>query len=248
MRAFLRGIPAAAVFLTRVPVGGFPYSAAEWRWANAHLPLVGGGVGALAALVWNAAAPLGAWTSAVLSVAATVLLTGAFHEDGLADTADALGGGIESPDRVHEILKDSRIGTYGTVAVVLVLLLRVVLLVELGADAAVALVLSHVLARTPPVAVKAWLPYATVGTAGKSRDLSDSRWREFAVAMGWATLIGIAVAPDPWVLGFSVLTLLVLGLVLAWRFRTRVGGYTGDFLGATEQLGEVVVLMVLVAR
>ena len=245
MKAAARGVLAATVFLTRIPLGGFPYAPSEWRWANAHFPLVGAGIGAVAAVTWTAAAPLGLWPAAVLAVAATVLLTGAFHEDGLADTADALGGGIEAPHRIREVLKDSRIGTYGTVAVALVLLLRVSLLVEIGAGAAEALILTHALARTPPVAIKAWLPYATLGAAAKSRDLSESGWREVAVALGWAVVVWMAVAPGVQGLGASVLALGALVLVLAWRFRARMGGYTGDFLGATEQLGEVAVLMVL---
>ena len=115
----LRGIRAAFVFMTRLPLGGFPYRAADWRWANAYFPLVGMVVGALASATWLLCAPLGTWPAALAAVTASVLVTGAFHEDGLADSADALGGGIDERERVLEILKDSRLGTYGTTALVL---------------------------------------------------------------------------------------------------------------------------------
>src|SRR5206468_2954946 len=111
LRDFLRGGRAAVTFLTRVPVGGFPFTAKEWRWCSAWFPLVGAGVGMGAAVVCWATQAAGPWVSAVLAIAASLLITGAFHEDGLADTADALGGSpVGDREKIFEILKDSRIG------------------------------------------------------------------------------------------------------------------------------------------
>ncbi len=93
MTSPLRAARAAFVFLTRIPVGGFPYSPAEWRWAPAYFPLVGAFVGALAGGVLEGLRPLGVTAAAYAALAVMLLVTGALHEDGLADTSDALGGG-----------------------------------------------------------------------------------------------------------------------------------------------------------
>src|SRR5262245_5739617 len=108
----IRGVRAAFVFLTRIPVGGFPYRADDWKWAAAHAPLVGMVVGALTDVVDRLLAPAGETAAAVLAVGFSMLLTGAFHEDGLADTSDALGGSHDRA-KVFAILKDNRIGTFG---------------------------------------------------------------------------------------------------------------------------------------
>ena len=162
----LRGLRAAFVFMTRVPLGGFPYRDADWRWASAHFPAVGLVVGAVAATVHTLLAPYGLGVAAVAAVVASIAVTGAFHEDGLADSADALVGGLEQKDRILEILKDSRLGTYGSTALILSILARVTLLTELGGGdtltarvggdalcltrAAWALVCAHALARHSP--------------------------------------------------------------------------------------------------
>ena len=139
---WLRGVRAAATFLTRVPVGGFPYRDDDWRWASAHFPLIGAAVGAIGALVCWLALPVSPQVAGGLAVAATVLVTGGFHEDGLADSADALGGGFDRV-RVLQILKDSRIGAFGGLAIALSILLRVALLAALAARAPIALVVAH---------------------------------------------------------------------------------------------------------
>src|SRR5438045_786510 len=111
----VRGLRAAIVFLTRVPAGGFPYREPEWRWAPAWFPLVGAGVGAVAGGVAWLAAGAGSLVAGALAVIASLLVTGAFHEDGLADTADALGGAYDR-EKLFAILKDSRIGSFGGAA------------------------------------------------------------------------------------------------------------------------------------
>ncbi|HWL86801.1 MAG TPA: adenosylcobinamide-GDP ribazoletransferase, partial [Polyangiaceae bacterium] len=139
MKAWIRGVRAAVTVLTRLPVGGFPYSDAEWRWSAAYFPLVGGALGVVLGGVWLLSVRAGFVVAAVIAVAASLLLTGAMHEDGLADTADALGGAADR-ERVLAILKDSRIGAFGSAALTVALLLRVALLARLGASAPIALV------------------------------------------------------------------------------------------------------------
>lgn len=250
----LRGIRAAIVFLTRVPVGGFPYSAAEWRWSSAWFPLVGAGVGMVGALVTYLTLDAGPWPAATLGLISTMILTGGFHEDGLADTCDALGGAYD-PEGVHRILKDSRVGTFGSLGLIASFVIRagsIAGILENAPDIALPaliqiLVVTHAWARVGPVWLMVLMPYATPDAAARSRVMTRG-----GVAQGvCATLLGLTIlASVLWtheshVIPFTILAgTVVTGLVLAHRFHRRVGGVTGDFLGATEQVHEMLVLLV----
>jgi adenosylcobinamide-GDP ribazoletransferase len=243
----LRGARAAFVFLTRIPVGGHPYDAAAWRWAPAHFPLVGLVLGALLGALHRALWPVGALGDAALVLGASLLLTGAMHEDGLADTADALGGGM-TPERVLEILKDSRVGVYGACALLVSLVGRAALLARIGRDAAWALPLVGCAARVGPVWQMLALRYVT-GAGAKSRDVAGARLPQAIGATLWLA-VACAIAVLCGVLDVRRLAVLLGALAAvvaatAWRYRRRVGGVTGDFLGATEQLGEIAAYAVL---
>ena len=246
--SLLRGARAAVVFLTRVPAGGFPYSREEWAWAPGWFPLIGASIGILLVGGWTVARPLGDFVAATLVYTASLLLTGAFHEDGLADTADALGGGT-SRDRVFAILKDSRIGTFGGLALVVSLILRIGLLARLAPVAAFALVSSQCIARLFPVWLMVAMPYVTPDDAAKSRPVARAAWAQVMLATLFATLVIVTL--DLLDVGSAVDALIcaaVAGfaaLVAAYRFHRRAGGVTGDFLGATEQIGECAVLIAL---
>ena len=251
MRSALRGARAAFVFMTRLPVGGFPYSTGEWRWAAAWFPLVGTAVGGAAALAWWLAAPLGPWVAATCALVASVLVTGAFHEDGLADTADALGGALDRSG-IRAVLKDPRVGAFGALALAISVAFRLVLLAQLGAGAASALLLAHGLARLGPVWLMAALPYVSEEGTAKSRPVARA-----GTAQGvWASVIALAVAGGvvraastlDWAGAAAALAATALATALCgWRFRARAGGVTGDFLGATEQVNEIVILLALLA-
>jgi adenosylcobinamide-GDP ribazoletransferase len=172
----IRAIRAATVFLTRVPVGGFPFSDEEWKWAPSCFPVVGLAVGGLLVAVHAGLAPLGPWPAAILTVTAGLLVTGAFHEDGLADSADALGGATHAPERLLEILKDSRVGTFGASALFLSLLVRIALLVSLGPDGGLGLILCHALARVGPVGLIARVPYVTDPARARSSGVALTCW------------------------------------------------------------------------
>ncbi len=235
----LRSIRAAVGFLTRIPVGGDPFSRDELRWAPAHFPLVGAAVGSVVGLIYVATLPWGSVVAAMLAVVGSLVLTGAFHEDGLADSADALGGGY-SKEKVLEILKDSRLGTFGTVALVMSLSLRVVLLARHQSEALGVLIVIESLSRVPPVVVLTLIPYATRPEASKSRDLTDSGIEVALVACGWALLvvsgaIAAGVVRTAGVFGLAVVSITVT-LALTRYMIGRVGGITGDFLGAIQQL------------
>jgi adenosylcobinamide-GDP ribazoletransferase len=243
-------VRAAFVFLTRLPVGGFPYEKEHFAWAPAHFPLVGVVVGALSAgLLWILQ-PLGPWVAASFALLGSVYATGAFHEDGLADTADALGG-AHSSKKIHDILKDSRIGTYGACAVVLSLLLRCALLAELQISglslALVCWMAVHGLSRVGPVMLMAVLPYVA-GEGAKGSVVAQGGQRSRAVVAclwGGLILLGAALLRIPASVLVAWCGALLLVTFLAGRtFLRRAGGYTGDFLGATEQVTEISLLAV----
>lgn len=246
----LRAALAAAGFLTRIPVGGFPFSRQEWSWAAAWFPLVGAVIGMLMALVWHLAGGLGPLPTATLVIASGILLTGAFHEDGLADTADALGGAADR-ERLFAILKDSRLGTYGVVALVLVLSLRITLLAELAPIAATALVTAQCTSRWPPVWLLATLPYVTAAADAKSRAVARAGTGQAIVATLWPLLLLLAAVATTSLsaraAALVVASVCVTGTWCGYRFKARTGGVTGDFLGAAQQLCECAALLALAA-
>jgi len=247
----------ALQFFTRIPVTGrladwVGFSPAMLRASAAHFPGVGWVVGGLTAAVFygllmllpaQAAAP---WVAAILSTVFGVLLTGAFHEDGLADTADGLGGS-PSRERALEIMKDSRIGSYGAVALVLALLSKAALLALLAQAggtllATAGLFAAHVSSRLMPLFIIRTLPHVGDTPTSKSKPLAESIGNAgvFVGLLWWALSMALVVwllPAAPWpqaVLG------ALLGLAWMWRLlRRRLQGFTGDGLGATQQLTEM---------
>lgn len=251
MKTFFRSIRAATIFLTRVPVGGFPYSRAEWAWASAQFPLVGGLVGAATGAVFAALRPAGPLGAAILAFALAMLLTGAFHEDGLADTSDALGGAFDR-DKLRAILKDSRVGTFGAAALVISVVGRAAFVARLAPWSFGAIVATMAFvsasARVGPVWQMVVLPYATEQGA-KSRDVTRARSTQALVATAYAVVaavvgckLGGMSAPR---VGAVVGAQVAVTLVTSYRYVVRLGGIAGDFLGATEQLAELAGLLVV---
>ena len=257
----LRLFFVALQFLTRVPAPRWVGFEPEWLNRSArHFPAVGLFVGAVAALALALAQTVFPPAVAVgLSMAATVLLTGAFHEDGWADTCDALGGGAGvGRERTLVIMKDSRIGAYGTVGLVLMLGLKAAALTAMPLALALpALLFAHCASRAAAVALIRWLPYAGDIEHAKAKPLAQRiSAGGLAVALGWVVLLGIALGlAIPALHGPSLWPALALASLFAagstawcarWFLR-RLGGYTGDTLGATQQLAELMVLMAFLA-
>ena len=252
----LRLFFVALQFLTRLPSPRWVGFEPGWLNQSArHFPAVGLLVGAVAALVLVLAQVLFTPTVAVgLSMAATLLLTGAFHEDGWADTCDALGGGASvGRERALVIMKDSRIGTYGAVGLVLMLGLKAATLTALPLVLAVpALLFAHTASRAAAVALIRWLPYAGDIEHAKAKPLAQRiSSAGLAVALAWVLLLCLAVAAQRWdepaVRPSIMLGLVFVAAAAAWCarwFRQRLGGYTGDTLGATQQLTELLSLLV----
>ncbi len=242
---FARDLKVALSFSTRVPLlHAVPLTGADVARACWALPIAGALVGAIGALVyWFATlVALPAMPAAALAVAATVLATGALHEDGLADVADGFGGGANR-ERKLEIMRDSRLGTYGACALILSLLLRVSALASLAEPALVASALfaAHVGARavTPPVM---WfVPPAKPDGLSASAGLPPRASVVIAAVLG-ATALGIGLGPGP---GAIAVLVTLLGAALVARLSiAQIGGQTGDVLGAVEQIGEILILLV----
>lgn len=251
-----RDVLVAVQLYTRIPVTGrvgawVGFEPATLHRAAAHLPLVGWVVGSsAAALAWLVGLRWDAGVVAVVATATSVVLTGAFHEDGLADTADALGGPVDR-GRALEIMTDSRLGSYGVVALVLVLAGKVALLTQAAAAGiaflSTVLVVAHVVSRLAPLAVMAALPY--VGAlGGKAKPMAERvTTPALVVAVAWtlpAALLAAAVVGPRWAGGAVVLVALV-AVAASRLLRRRLGGFTGDTLGATQQVTELAVLAVL---
>jgi adenosylcobinamide-GDP ribazoletransferase len=245
----------ALQFLTRLPVRLERFEAAWLNDCVRHFPLVGVLVGAAGAAVLIGAGLLWpGWVAALLALAATVALTGGFHEDGLADTFDALGG-VVPRDKALIIMKDSRIGSYGALALGLTLLLRAALLAVLAVrptlGAVAALLASHALARAAAVGVMVSLPYGGDAEHAKAKPLALAvAPRNFLIALGWCGLLLLALAASGVHLprlGAALGATVIVALLMRQWLKRRLGGYTGDGLGATEQLAEIAVLLAFTA-
>ena len=229
-------------FLTRIPVrSDGHYSELRMAEIPRYFPLVGALIGAVGGAVFFVAHELLSLGSAVLvSVAATMALTGAFHEDGLADTFDGVGGGMIK-SKALEIMRDSRLGTYGTLAVVVALLLKIALLAELPArHIPTALILGHVLSRLSSVLVLIRGRYVRDEGAGKpvAQGLSaKSTWVAMITAVAVTLLTWLFVGGVPVIVAIGAM-LVAHGLLRLW-VEQKIGGYTGDTLGSIQQVSEL---------
>lgn len=267
---FLRHYLLAVQFFTRIPITGrlaawVGYSPALLRASAGHFPGVGvllGGLVAGCTALLLAYLPDSAFAPLVAAVGGTVfgvLLTGAFHEDGLADVADGLGGSPER-ERALLIMKDSRIGAFGAIAVLLALLAKVSLLALLGALSSPllcsALFLAHVVSRAWPLLMIRLLPHVGDAAGSKSKPLAEQiSGAGLLTALAWCLLALALFSYAQANLDFMALdaatealsgalggALLASGaaFVLMWRwFRRRLQGFTGDCLGATQQVCEL---------
>lgn len=252
----VRHFLVALQFFTRVPVTGrlaawVGFDQAMLRAAAAHFPGVGWLVAAWACCVstalwwWLPAQGFTPLAVAALGTAATVLLTGGFHEDGLADVADGLGGSLDR-ERALDIMKDSRIGAFGAMALVLGLVSKIALLAVLGtaglAPLLWALLGGHVLSRLLPLALPVLLPHVGDTARSKSKPLADQiDRRTLGIGALWClpALLFIGAGQG---MAFALSGAIAAVLAALWMFRwfrLRLQGFTGDALGATQQVCEI---------
>ncbi len=250
----LRLFFVALQFFTRVPVPRWVGFEPDWLNQSArYFPAVGLVVGAVSSLVLWAGYLL--FTPAVavgLSMMASVLLTGGFHEDGWADTCDGLGGAV-SRERALAIMKDSRIGAYGAIGLVLMLGTKAAALVSLPLPVAMpALLLAHTASRAAATSLIRTLPYAGDIDHAKAKPLAQRiSGGGLVVAIGSVLVVAIVLGMFNAHWWPEIALSLLLVVVGAWPFgrwlKTRLGGYTGDTLGATQQVTELLVLLAWIA-
>ncbi len=241
----------AVMYYTRIPCP---------KWIDHHpdfislstryFPLIGWIVGgAYAGVVILSSFVLSPLIGILLGSVASVLLTGAFHEDGFADTCDGFGGGW-TKEKILVIMKDSRVGTYGVVGVVLIFALKISATLEIhNATEVVSFTLliisSHSLSRLMAVGIIYSQPYA--------RADQDSKAKPVAVGISFtdlvvASLFGLIpficfIAQKNWLSVFTLMPMVLITFYLAGYFKKWIGGYTGDCLGATQQVNEIVFIL-----
>jgi adenosylcobinamide-GDP ribazoletransferase len=248
VRGVIAGFTAATAFFTQIPVKAAACHGGRLADAAWAFPLVGAGIGGLAGLAFLLVQLLGLgdWPAAVLAVLASIVLTGALHEDGLADTADGLIGGHDRNQRLA-IMRDSRHGTFGVVALVLSALLRAAALVGIGdpIHAGLALIAAHAASRAAlPVAMFVLAPARADGL-GAAAGRPSALLAIGALAIGLLTTLA-ALGPMRGATAFGLAGAAIFAMgVLAHR---RIGGYTGDVLGAFQQVGEIVILLTAAAK
>ncbi len=239
----------AVGFLSRVPMPvRIDYSPQLMNQSSLYFPLVGLLLGLSYSLLFLLLETL--WSPAVgvgLVLTFHLWLTGAFHEDGLADCADALGGGMTVRDKL-KIMKDSRIGTYGTVALVLALGLKAVLLLETPLIP-LALLLSPCIARLTPLLLMRYLDYVSDRDRSKSKPVAESFSADrLLVATLFTVLVGLVASLwSGWLLLWATLATAGTAALWGWSLKRQLGGYTGDALGASVVFSELVLLLLLAA-
>ena len=249
----------AVQFLTRLPVPQFANYNPQWlHQSSRHFPGVGLLVGLLCAGVfWLGSILFTPLVAGVISTAFGIKLTGAFHEDGLADSCDGLGGGL-TRERTLEIMKDSRLGTYGVLGLVSALLIKISLLASMPLSVAiVALIIGHTASRLLCISLLTLLPYGGEIEHAKAKPMAQQLTSfQGLLSSGWLLLAGVLVvllfpATVQQIGIWQWLLALLLGIVATDYMRRllhrRLEGYTGDGLGATQQLSEIAIYIGLAA-
>ena len=242
----------ALQFFTRLPIPRWVGFEPAWlQHASRYFPLVGVVVAAISGAVYL----LASWllppaVAVLLAVAAGIYLTGAFHEDGFADMCDGFGGGL-TRERVLEIMKDSRIGAYGAIGIVCLLAVKCVALAALPPSTVVAaLFIAHPLSRLAAVSLIRFMNYAR--DEGKAKPLAqEMRTGEFLIAALCGLLPAIvcgALGIVEWsALAFAVVAAAGAAWWLGRKCQRRLQGYTGDCLGAVQQVAEVAVYLAILS-
>jgi adenosylcobinamide-GDP ribazoletransferase len=212
-----------------------------------YFPMVGWVVGVIGAAVFL----LASWllpvsVSVILSMAATILATGAFHEDGFADVCDSFGGGW-SKEKILLIMKDSRVGAYGVIGVILMLLCKFLVINELNISLiAVAMIVAHILSRSIASTTMFTLEYVRDDETSKSKSLTKNiRFKDIAISLITGVL-SIMLLPSYWYFVVLVPLFVVKFWMERW-FVKWIGGYTGDCLGTIQQVCELVIYITILA-
>jgi adenosylcobinamide-GDP ribazoletransferase len=255
----LRYFFTALMFLTRLPVPQTTDHKPEYlEKSSRYFPLVGWVVGFIAAVAFVAASYLTIPLAAIFCIIASVLATGAFHEDGFADMCDAFGGGW-TKEKILTIMKDSRLGTFGTVGLILILSLKCYLLIIIALQPGLAhtilpapwpvvlfpaliIFAAHSISRLMPLVMIQTYQYVFQDDLSKSKPLASTRlgWGPMLFAIITALLPFVIL---PWQYICSLLPMLLAVWWLGRFFKKWIGGYTGDCLGSVQQVTEIIFLL-----
>jgi adenosylcobinamide-GDP ribazoletransferase len=248
MQEWLDDFKTAVAFLTRLPMP-HPDGAMPGNFVRAHrmFPVVGALIGAAVGftclvLRWCGVPDLAA---AALALGAGAILTGALHEDGLADVADGFGGGRDKAAKL-EIMRDSRLGTYGALILLVSFAAKSSALAAIpDGDVVYALIAAHALGRGILPVMSVNLPYARNDGLARNAGQPDTGVATTAVVIA----VVIALLALSWInASFAALTAGVSAIGMAWLARKQIGGQTGDVLGGAEQVAETAILLLLAAR
>lgn len=234
-------------FFSRIPIpANTPYSEQRMNQAGRYFALVGLVLGAICALAYRTLGMAFSTDVAVfLTMCFSLMLTGAFHEDGLTDMADGIGGGMTVEKRLA-IMKDSRIGTYGASALVMALLGKFLFLSELAqlTHLAGVLIAAYVLSRGVAASLIYDMPYVSEADTSKSKPLANKQSK-----LELSVLMGTSLIPGLWLDTGLMLFLIIVAIGFRFVFRRwltlRLGGFTGDCLGAAQQLMELLSYLVM---
>ena len=231
-------------FFSRIPMPRWiDYSPENLNRASRYFTLVGWLLGGLVALVFLAADYLFSNSISLwLAMAFSLLLTGAFHEDGLADTADGFGGAFAREKKIS-IMKDSRIGTYGATALVMALLGKYLLLIE-NAQIALSIFIAYALSRAVAASLVFDMRYVAEDDGSKSKPLANNQSRTDLIIL-LATCLPVFLLLHWQKAVLIIATLILLRYAAKFYFQKQIGGYTGDCLGAAQQMSELTIYALL---
>ncbi|MBS2097319.1 adenosylcobinamide-GDP ribazoletransferase [Carboxylicivirga linearis] len=235
-------------FFTRIPIPfNIAFSQENLNKCNRYFPLVGYFVGGAAALIyWLATFLFPDSLAILLSMAASILLTGAFHEDGFADVCDAFGGGW-TKEKILVIMKDSRVGAYGAIGIILLLISKYTAISSIPTGLiALSMIVAHVNSRFMAVWTMHTLPYVREDESSKSKPITKSLHHKDLLIAFVLTIPSLFILADVKIL-FIIPLLIVSKLFLEQYFKKWIGGYTGDCLGTIQQTCELVIYLTLVA-
>lgn len=227
----------ALMFFTRIPVPDMEYSQEKLNKSSRYFPLVGLVVGVLTALIYMLGSVLlNPAIAVLLSMAGSILITGAFHEDGFCDTCDGFGGGY-TKEKILEIMKDSRIGSYGAVGITLMLLAKFIALNQIDIKYIPLLfIAAHSISRLTSVSLLFSMKY--VSGEGKSKPIAVAMNLNsllFAIVTG---ILPLLLFKSFWIFSLLLPQILVRSFSARY-FLKHIGGYTGDCLGAVQQIAEL---------
>jgi adenosylcobinamide-GDP ribazoletransferase len=237
----------AVAFFTRIPVpSSVEFSQANLNRASRYFSAVGWLIGLICgAVLWAFMLVFPQDVAVLLAMIVSLLLTGCFHEDGLADTCDGLGGGWTTEQKLR-IMKDSRVGTYGAAALWVSLTLKFVLLSQL-LEPVLALIIAHPLSRIIPTLFIAVMPYVSDSDTSKAKPLAESgSWVDTAIAVGIGSIALLLVPVGIGGAGVLLAVLLVVGVLSFLFLKKQLGGFTGDALGAVQQVSELALYLAMI--